>query len=233
MCINQETSLAVFLLGVGSAAYIARHRTPETTFTAIVLVLISCMQILEMFIWMDPDCGMMNQIASVMICILLFLQPLISLLVVKHLAGSSKLPLAHQRGLRVAITTAIINGLAFLYIVMRTSRGARCSRKDPDSNRLQWAPLRILAECKQPFVSVAIILGYMVTFGYALYVARYVLGISTDKTLGFGVTFGILAISLIYSYVYHRKKFYLIWGSTWCFMVVFAGVASVMYYELS
>ena len=234
MCVDQKTSLAVFLLGVGSAVYIARHRTPETTFTATVLVLVSCMQLIEMFIWMDPHCGKMNQIASIMICVVLLLQPLISLLVIKHLAGTSKLPLIHQRGLRVAITAIIITGLWFLYLVLRTGREARCSRKDPDSNRLQWAPLRILMEHNQPLVAIVIILVYMLTFGYALYLTRYVFGISTHKTLSGGcVMWGGLMASLVYSYIYHRKKFYLIWGSTWCFLVVFAGVASVIQYELS
>lgn len=236
MCVNQETSLATFLLGTFCAGYIARRGTAETTTVATILVLVSLMQLIEFFMWRDQDCGTTNRLASLAAIVVLFLQPVVLLLVVIAIARKRQKPLSF--GHRSAATLVVLALATSFGLIMyralkleKSQADALCSLKDPHSCRLQWSVLRILFENMAPVVIAVAFTAYFGGLLYDAYLSKYVLGISTEKILGWGVSLGVLATSLLYAFAYHRRQFYLIFGSVWCFLALFGGVAGVLYYE--
>lgn len=64
MCWNWQVSLLTWVVGLATAIYLFRRkRKYDITFGALILAY-SSMQLWEVFMWLDQNCGKMNKIAS-------------------------------------------------------------------------------------------------------------------------------------------------------------------------
>ena len=119
------------------------------------------------------------------------------------------------------------------WALAKTQPTLLCSHRDTESCRLQWSPLRILFEnMSGGFTALA----WFAYFGAFLMVA-YLLhsgATTTQSRRTWKTTFStiaILAVSLLYAFVYKRRKFYNIFGSVWCFLGILGSAFSVLYFQ--
>ena len=92
MCFNQETSLAAFLMGIGASVYLF-HRgkaqgTKEDIIAAWLSILLVSIQLLEFFLWRNQKCDQVNRNLSLLIVVILWLQPFLYYWVCYYYDGS-------------------------------------------------------------------------------------------------------------------------------------------------
>ena len=93
MCFDEETSLGVFSIGLTSSIILLRNgitnKNKSDIFFSCVTFLISLMQLNEYFLWRNQKCDNKNKFWSIMIIFVLYLQPIISILLLKKLYYSN------------------------------------------------------------------------------------------------------------------------------------------------
>ena len=77
MCFDANTSLATFSISFLSAAYLYNKNNKLDKFLAVVTILIGLMQLLEFFIWRNQQCSQINHMLSLLIIVLLTIQPIL------------------------------------------------------------------------------------------------------------------------------------------------------------
>jgi len=75
MCYSAESSLSSFLVGSIASLYLLLFSNSQTyKHLGLFFITVVFMQLLEYFMWIDQDCGIMNHIASKMVMVILSLQ---------------------------------------------------------------------------------------------------------------------------------------------------------------
>ena len=141
MCFNQETSLAAFLLGIGSSVYLfyrgKTQGTKEDIIAAWLSILLVSMQLLEFFLWRNQKCDQVNRNLSLLIVVILWLQPFLYYWVCYYYDGS--LPASRKISDRILLLFWCL--LAFVFFYINYERKDLCSLKDKKSCRLTWDPM--------------------------------------------------------------------------------------------
>jgi hypothetical protein len=75
MCYSAESSLSTFLVGSTASLYLLLFsNSPTYKHLGLFFITVVFIQLLEYFMWIDQDCGIMNHIASKMVMVILTLQ---------------------------------------------------------------------------------------------------------------------------------------------------------------
>jgi hypothetical protein len=76
MCWNKEVSLFTFITAALGIIYLYKRNGPSDRQIALFGSVIAMIQLLEYFMWSDPDCGWVNNFASMFALLILALEPL-------------------------------------------------------------------------------------------------------------------------------------------------------------
>lgn len=222
MCFNTESSLIVFTIGILSSLYLFyrgfKYDLKSDILDAIMVLLISFMQIIEFVLWKNQVCNSRNRLASYFILILIFSQPVIYLLIKNYLNNSNKNKWLYNFIALLAIVIFFYYFINNIYSVNKL-----CSLKNTKTNRLEWAPLKIIQQSIFWIIILNTIyfgLPFLINYEYNIPLLRkYFLLIA-------------IIIAIINSIYYTGYNFYSNWGSLWCFLAVFYGIICIIFPEI-
>lgn len=222
MCFDKETSLSIFLFGTSCSIYLAYrgicNKSKDDICNSVILFLVSLMQLIEYFLWKYPTCNIYNQIASISIILVLYLQPVILYYTYKFL---NKKKLDKKSSL---VHNSIILFFTFLciYFIIYLSKNKRsiCSFKDPNGCRLVWEPFKILLKNKKILFLIALFLYFYIY----LIIPR---NVKVNKIYELLPKVSLI-ITLLISIYKKGKYFYTTFGSMWCFIAVFFGIFAIL-----
>ena len=224
MCFNSGTSLATFIFGITCAFYLLhrgiKYNHTRSFLAGILLFVVAPMQLLEYFLWENQDNKNINSIVSIMIFILIALQPLIFYyFALKY--KNKELKKNYRNINNILITIFIIISLYLLYVLIR-NKNSLYSTKDKNSCRLRWD-----AFVKLYYKEFILFLLFLAFYLYLFFFN----GIYKSKDLNFKLQDIYLVVTLIiailFSVYYKGKYFFFIFGSLWCFLVVFYGILAI------
>ena len=78
MCYNKEVSMTSFIIGGGLSTLLYTRGDKYDKHIASLFFFVTLIQLAEYFIWIDQDCGEINNFASNSISIILFFQAFVS-----------------------------------------------------------------------------------------------------------------------------------------------------------
>jgi len=231
MCFDANTSLATFSISFLSAAYLYNKNNKLDKFLAVATILIGLMQLLEFFIWKNQQCSQINHMLSLLIIVLLTMQPILGLNYYNKL---------FNRFNKKAVALYSLASLLFTgYNIGKLNKYSLCSKPTSKSCRLNWD-----AFTKINYSNKLI----PMTFFIFYFVPQLLIGLSLYKNnkndmLKRPFTFTFLPATFITTLLYvcytqnifHEVAFdpyiYLentdVWGTMWCFMSVFLGLLAI------
>jgi len=219
MCFNESVSLSVGLFGVLSSFYLiyrgVTFQLKQDILAGVLLFFISLMQFIEYILWKNQNCNLKNQIASILIIVVLFLQVISTNITYFYLFGNSlkEYFLSNYDSILLIIFTLLI---IYIVKILYDNKSQICSFKDEGSCRLAWEPFRYLI--KNYTILSIICIGlyfYLMNRPTSIDGRRYLLLVT-------------LIIALIYSTYYQGEYFLTIFGGVWCFMCVGYGIVSIL-----
>ena len=77
MCYNWQSSIFSFIVGSTCSVYLLQQKDKYIRHAGAFFIVVCLMQLVEFFIWIDQDCGWLNDLASRFIIMVLILQVLI------------------------------------------------------------------------------------------------------------------------------------------------------------
>lgn len=216
MCFNKESSIIAFTIGI-VCSYLLIKKANKLhdkyyILVAVLLILISIMQLIEFFLWLNQKCNNTNYIFSLLIIVLLWAQPFITYIAYTYIY-KKKIPQTHK----VILTIWTLLMLLVLYLC---SQQNMCSLADKDSCRLIWNPFTFIKE-NYIVIFILMILFYFYIFNLAFHKIKN----STNTRAFLVILIGVI-ISLLY---YKGKKWYTIFGSIYCFFCVFYGIVELLF----
>jgi hypothetical protein len=246
MCFNATTSLVTFSISLICFGYLLyygiKKNNNSDVVASIIVILIGLMQLIEYFLWKNQDCSLNknNHVCSLMIMVLLALQPIVGCLTYKFLFKGASM-----------ILNNIIFFLCFIYVIFTVylvyflNKTRLCSKPSKKSCRLVWAPFKELTRLIKSdkldfssnnlykFILFEIFFAfYFVLLGYGLY-DMVLKGKFWEGYIKYPIRYSILPVtylySLIYSYYKEGRNWVDIYGSFWCFNAVAFGVISCLH----
>lgn len=220
MCFNAEISMSLFIASLAAAAYIY---SKGGHMTALVIVLIGSMQLLDYFLWLDQDCGHMNRNTSYAVIWLLWLHG--SALIT---AAYAIWPDSRNITAETVMTAAVLLAMSTFACVIWTydctqKAGMLCSLKDPKSDRLTWEAVAILFE--NAVLAAVCSVCYMGLHMLSSHVGDYnVWGFPLWKSIF--VFFGSLGTA----FWFNPDKAIEIFSTWWCTLATVANVLGVMWF---
>lgn len=210
MCFNKESSIIFFAFGMFCSFYLINRgikgEKNKDILAGTLLFLISFMQLLEFFLWINQTCSKTNYILSLMIILLLWAQPLFTYLTGAYLS-KFKIPLLHIGILLLWCILAMIN-----IFLCSKQRQKLCSLADKDTCRLIWSPLSYLFE-NYNILFLLLIIGYFLVY------------ILCPIRIPISKFFPILLFFVVAASIYYKiEKWHSIFGSIFCFFSVFYGI---------
>ena len=76
MCYNWQSSIFSFIVGSTCSVYLLQQKDKYIRHAGAFFIVVCLMQLVEFFIWIDQDCGWLNDLASRFIIMVLILQVL-------------------------------------------------------------------------------------------------------------------------------------------------------------
>ena len=237
MCFDAKTSLLTFSVSVTTAIYLFyqsfKDRSKNSKFFSVVIIFIGLMQLLEFFIWSNQTCDNTNHNLSLLILVLITLQPIVGLNYYNYLFKSFN---QHY-----VTMYSIIYGLFTFYILNYLKKIKQCSRPTKESCRLHWDSFKKLVTL---FSKQSCWLFFLLYFGPQLLMGFDLIKNKTNVVIKYPVRHFFLPVTFLATlfYVcYERnllKKMVLnpsiylehtdAWGSMWCFMAAFLGIISIL-----
>lgn len=213
MCINKETSMGAFLLGFILSSYILyrglKINNKKDFVVGSLFITISCMQLLEYFIWKNQECNSDNSFYTILIIVLLLIQILVYYLTTNYAFNIKDITI------HVAIFTAVI---IFTYLVIKLikNKDKLCSKPRLNSCRLEWDSFKYLFNNHFILFMIAAFL-----YLYMMYKLKHY--IDNDKTPFLSKNMNTLALilAIIVGIIINKKHFFNIFGSLWCFISAF------------
>ena len=248
MCFSAGTSLVTFSISLICFGYLLYYGIKKNNnydiFASIVVILIGLMQLIEYFLWKNQDCSLNinNHNWSLMIMVLLALQPVVTCMAYKFLFKGATIVLNN-----------IISCICFIYLIFTVylvyflNKTKLCSKPSKKSCRLEWAPFKELTaftklnhiECTYnnfyKFIMFVIFFAfYFFLFGYSFgWYDTLIKGKFFEGYIKYPVRYSILPITYIYSVIYSYYKEGINWvdifGSFWCFNAVAFGIVSILH----
>lgn len=238
MCFDAKTSAITFSIAMVSSIYLYYRGTIKhdniDKFFSIIVILIGLMQLLEYFIWKNQNCNYINHKLSLLILVILTLQPILGSAWYYHLFHKNTIFPYH-----VYLLYSIVFSIFGIYLIYWLNKTQLCSKPTKKSCRLHWASYKKLSDHKPYFIIWSIL--YSVpwfcwlfdfsTWGYK-YFKKY------------PIRFLFLPISFLITVLYILNKnnsidefiknpmmftkYVDVWGSLWCFSAVFLGIVSIL-----
>ena len=233
MCFDEKTSLGVFSIGLTSSIILLRNgianKNKSDILFSCITFLISLMQLNEYFLWRNQKCNIKNKFWSIMILFVLYLQPIISILLLKKLYNSN-IFLQNNILYFFMIMYTIIT-VYFIYFLSKTNV---CS-KPQNSKRLEWNALTKLFDNKTIlFLFWLGFYGFFLFFCYLIFFFKNNKNIQLKDIVGnYPLRLLFIPISFLYVILTQTKNYNIfrpdIYGSLWCFISVFIGPISLTY----
>lgn len=218
MCFNASTSIATFIISLFFCVWLisrgAVQKDRTDIFAGILTLLIGSMQLIEFFLWKNQKCNKTNHSLSLLLFILLYLQPIIAVITVL-LLFKPKGPLFYAMILScVAITVLMIWNVVIL------NRQKLCSVPACAQDcRLQWAPLQ-----KKSPLMILFLIFYFIMIAL-VYLHDYQAGFILQYPVRYAVLPVTLLIAVLYSILVSSKN---VFGSTWCFLALLFGPIALL-----
>ena len=202
MCYNQTTSFLTFAIMAISTIYLIYRNYPNDRWVAIVFISAGLMQLLEYFMWKDQSCGRMNHLATIGALLLLFIQPIATLIGAYYFGD---LVFNREKLIPIIWIYGIIIGIFAINWMNYASKKRLCSR--PNGRHLEWD--------FKPMMKIFSFMYYLVFLLFFM-----------SRPWYFGAIVGILLIgSLLFSVFYVKNPS---WKSWWCFLVNFIPIVYII-----
>ena len=225
MCFNAETSIGAFTFGILCSAYIIKRgfdlNNNDDKIMGIILILVSLVQLIEYFLWKYPDCGNINQIFTIMIIFVLFLQPIGIYFLNKYYYKE----LNNYIILYIPVILFLLVTIMILIELIKNKKKL-CSKKDKNSCRLVWGSLRYLGDNK-----LFLLLCFSILYFFIMIIPRLIINkklFISDKPIKYNIVIILTIFALLISTYYKGEKFYEIFGSLWCFLALSYGLFGVL-----
>ena len=223
MCFNDKASIGAFCIGMSSSIFLLyrgiKYNNPIDKLSAILIILITSMQIIEYILWKNQDCNEKNKIASWFLIIVLYLQPIIYYLF-RYLLYGNKISTFNfiLNFIFIIIGVVVFTSFFLLYIYPKKDL---CSKENKKTGRIEWEPLKILST-----KTVWLILIIIFYFGFAElpFHTRILDEINLFRKYFIHT---MLLIAIIYSIIKTGKNMFSVMGSLWCFLAVFYGIVCI------
>ena len=135
MCYSAESSLTAFIIGTSASLYLLlKSKNATNRAIGLFFITVNLIQLLEYFIWIDQECGFLNDFSSKMIYPILALQ-LLSIIFGTYFFNVSYIPASILKVCGILVTFYIIN---LLYSNYFNNNKVWCTKPNEDKS-LQWA----------------------------------------------------------------------------------------------
>lgn len=207
MCYNKNVSLITFVILVASAIFLIWRNYENDRWFSIFFILAGIMQLLEYFMWIDPQCGRINHWASVFAVILLLLQP-IGIILGGYFLGKFKFD--KRKLLPIVIFYCILFGLAIIFNLIKSRKVKLCS----------------IAKCKHLNWDLKIIdnwffKGVLFIFYFLSFILIFI-----SYPRNYGISLGSMYLITLFLSVMISKNS--TWKSLWCWMVNFIPIIYII-----
>lgn len=124
MCFDASTSIATFSISLITSTYLyyIEKNNKNNKFWAVITFLIGLMQLLEFFLWKNQNCNFNNHIFSLLILVLITLQPIVCLNYYNYLFK----PTIFNKPF--VIGYSILYAIFSLYILIKLNKFKLCSK---------------------------------------------------------------------------------------------------------
>lgn len=135
MCYSEESSLTSFIIGGTASLYLLFFAKDNTNrHVGLFLFSVCLMQLLEYFMWKDQKCGLMNDIASRSVMLILSLQ-LYSIFLGAYIYNTSIIPKNILKIILIVLTPIFVYYGSNDYF----DKNKKWCTKPNEDNSLQWA----------------------------------------------------------------------------------------------
>jgi hypothetical protein len=213
--------------------------------SAVLILLIGGMQLLEYYMWSDQICSPkgFNKLASLLVLPLLFMQPVITFMLSLYLAYPKLNTLVSNKHTFLLLSTVIIAAFTKVLIMntkilieadknkfFEINTKPLCSQPDTHTKRLIWSPMKYLFET-QPIPSFLFLFFYFFLIFLCSFLIPALWKFFPARTVILPFTFVAAAI---YAINYGDKSSSIgilsdIFDTTWCFLAVGFGIISVLH----
>ena len=204
MCYSTTISFLTFTVMAISTIFLICRNYPNDRWVAIVFISTGIMQLLEYFMWKDQSCGMTNHLATIGALLLLFIQP-IATIIGAYFFGD--LVFDKNKLLPIIWIYGIIIGIFGINWISYASKKKLCSR--PNGIHLDWN--------FRPIMKIFWIMYYAVIVLFFMSRPWYL-----------GSIVGILLIGTLLFSVFNVKN--PSWKSLWCWII---NIIPIIYIILS
>lgn len=231
MCFDAPTSAAVGSLGALTGLYLLyrNKRQSNDLINGVTILAIAAMQFSELAIWLDTSRGPQNRLASFITAVILILQPIAIYLSAYYLKTYQmhdplgRVPLSSYHNGLPALVVFVLLGVWMLRVLW-DHYGELHTHPSSKSCRLSWSFFKIMDRHKPGLLWATLAL-YMSVVYYVR--ARLII---PQKHIVLRYAFSAtLAAAVLVSWCVDKVNFTSVWGSLWCFMVVFLGPIFVVY----
>ena len=222
MCLNEETSVAIYVLGCLGALYAWKSHNKYASF---ILAAITQMQLLEYLMWSDQSCGAMNEWASYAIIWVLYL----------HVVGQIVVAWLVHRKTRTWIRYSfpIITVLAYTvgsgFLTRDCSNQPELCSTKGSGDRLQWAPLTVLYDKSHRALFWSMVIMYFAVWPWTHNIL-FEGWAYPDVRLPVAVMRRAFALSIVLAVIWGGSNWWDIFGSVWCTGSALAGVICMAWY---
>ena len=237
MCFDSTTSLVTFSMATASSLYLyfkgLKNNNKSDKFISLIVMLIGFMQLIEYFLWKNQSCNNTNHVFSLLILILLTLQPIL---------GSNYYNYLFYKKIDSRIYMTIFYSICYLcfgiYLLYWLNGEKLCSIPKK-SCRLSWASMKKLSTNK--LLSII----WFILYFFPFFVLMYDFA-TWNKTVFIKspIRYLFLPISFFLTIIYILNKssniiefiknptmiidYVDIWGSVWCLGAVLLGIIGIM-----
>ncbi len=198
MCYSAESSLTAFIVGGFSGLYLlCKSKNPTNRYIGLFFIAVNLMQLVEYLMWIDQDCGAINDFASRMAVPVLAIQ-LFTIIFGAYIFNVLYVP---DTLLKSGSVIMLFYTIYILYDQFYNNNDTWCSKPNED-NSLQWANHEKIK---------GDISGY---FYYAIFLSAPLL--MKNRVKGF-----FLLLFGIVSWLYTRYENWNTSNSRWCYYSAF------------
>ena len=237
MCFDSTTSITTFSISMISSIYLyyMEKNNKNNKLFSIVLILIGLMQLLEYFLWKNQKCNKTNHNLSLLIIVLITLQPILGMNYYIHLFKKAIF------NKNFVILYSIIYIAFSLYILNKLNTTQLCSKPTQKSCRLNWDAFNKLSKNFPKYIGITFFILY---FGPQLLMGYDMFKNHKTDLLNYPIRHAFLPLTFFTTFLYVcykqniMRKFVIdptiyldntdVWGSMWCFMAAFLGLIGIL-----
>ncbi len=202
MCYSAESSLISFIVGATGSLYLINSENNTNKHIGLFLLVVTMVQLLEFLMWIDQDCGILNDIASRSILLILSAQVYIIFLGA-YLYDTFIIDKKILKILLIPLTIAFLYNGSYSYF---SNKKNWCSKPNEDKS-LQWANSK----------------SHMI-WSYVYYTA-FIISPLLLKEIWKGLLILILGVI---SYIFTRYKNGYSSNSRWCYYSAFTPIVFII-----